>query len=885
MLSFNIVPVWSEIYGAMSKGVDTITCNKDQSLLWDPNDICAADDWQFTETSCENAMRQIHHAWIEPKTCRLGLPLPGDESVSCSNIVSRGLMAFTFIGWILVLTVTGFILVYKEHTVIVRTLSVPQGVILLGIFLQFSSPWLEGNLENNKMCLAAPIMNLVAGYLILGGLAHATHQAKKPLIFISNFKYVQTHLSAGVLVGFYLLAWCSSDPPTAGFIKKHFQHGTFSKFHACVTSRTYHIVASTLLSISSLFMTYVSFSARNQEGSLKSALHTFYANISFLVRTLLRFYIDQASYGEGFDPQSKYVLDSLIDFFFISFVLMSYWFPRIQYITNGTMDHSADKSFIQQLDDPVSRHFITKLAESLTSEISRQVYFYGDVMTFKNMCRQKKNTGQIKAKANEIFNLYIKEGAPKAVETTELLRERCEKLLKFEKDKSVVFDQNLNDIRTSLNQQLSRKFMASSFLDNSSNVSRWCDTFIRTYDPTLKRAVLEKFTEWLPKKTGEIKVTKVNEMKERRRMQEEALVHMLRVKLLVLGASNSGKSTFCRILENPEVDGEVLSDRMLRTVKSTLRDNVVDAVLRLINGVELEKKAKKEVLDDNLKVIKSKFVQSRVIGSNLSPELAEIACNILSLPYVQYAISAGNIYVQQKSEYYLVNAERFADKDYQPNRTDLAYMYLESVIDTYELSRFENMLNEEVTYVLTDMVGTKSLRYKWKTEYEGSKAVVFCVNLSGIGRRSEENPRITELEESLQLFQMVIHDEYFADMPIFLVFTKKDAYDYWAALDERSIEDVRAVFPDYDNPTGVPNDTIDPLQVQEFVEQVFVCEAPNPENVTPLYVTATNERSVHQVFDRIRQNVMSTNATKMAPRIKQLRDAIVSGFVSDELDM
>lgn len=852
------------LYQILLRGVDSLSCDKTVSLLWDPSDICAIDDWSYESTECAQGSRKLVHSWNQPRTCRKGYLLPEEKVIPCEDISNTGVSILTFVGWAIIIMICIIVYDNRTHAVVVRCVTVQQGVLLIGCFLLYALPFMEKDITDT-ICFLAPMLNILGGGLILGSLAYQTHSAKKPLVFVSLVKYFIYH---GILMGMYVLLivfWMSIDAPEAGRVVKDYGLRSKSEFVACVLSSMFMLVMylSQLLVI--LACTWIAWGARMSPGQFNIALHNFWACICFLIRTGARFYVDRVTHQDQYDPDGKYGSLVLIDVFCITGVVMAFWLPRISILYFGENQDDLPSSFEIMLEDAVTRHFIEKVAARQV--MSENVKFYTAVKHFKFFCEGRSiDDPEVIAYSKKVYNNYIKENAGQQVNISADQLNTCNKALKFQQDKSTIFDMPLREIKKVCEQNLSKVFMASKEVDKANVVNKWCENF-KQFENELQQRVMESLKSNVSfKEEADLTVEDAtsNEIKKVVEDKISELHELLTMNILLLGCGESGKSTISRAIKYRHRND--VDQRDVDMVKAALRDNALTSILGLIEAV-----VKSHCLDrlseesrGYLRIV----INCRDKQSEFDKEVAKAVLKLWQDPLIQdMSMAKHEHWNLELSKYYTKNARRFAQANFIPTQEDMSYVRLQDSLSIIEHIVVEDDLTEEFTYRMMDFAGHRHFRHKWRMSlgHEKSKMVVYTINLAGIFSVTMEDNNVFRITESLRVLEHLMTLQWFKSIPLFVVFTKNDLFA--EMVKDCDFGTLLQVFPNY---TGGD----DAKSIMDYVK-IKVDAICRPNKNTQYMTFNLFEKKDHvRMFDTMRRTILNKNKAKLKPLIRRIRMVI-----------
>nr|CAD7202219.1 unnamed protein product [Timema douglasi] len=314
------------------------------------------------------------------------------------------------------------------------------------------------------------------------------------------------------------------------------------------------------------------------------------------------------------------------------------------------------------------------------------------------------------------------------------------------------------------------------------------------------------------------------ESKARRRSEEidkqlEELAKQERnvIKILLLGAGESGKSTLVKQMKIIHSDG--FTKEELRSFRPTVMDNLLSSMKYVLTGMGL--------LRINLQSAKNKNHAYTVLASsscfdkffNILPGVAHALQALWQDRGVRLAVARGYDLFE--------NMERIFNEKYIPSPTDVlrARVRTNGIIETH-------FKINEVIVSMFDVGGQRSQRRKWIYCFDDVKAVMFVVSLSGYDMTLVEDPNVNRLDESLNLFSQIVNNRFFREASFVLFLNKFDLFR-----------------PDYDVDRGAL-----------FIQHKFALRNRNSSRALyPHFTTATDTSNIQVVFQAVMDTVVRDN--------------------------
>ncbi|ACI65128.1 predicted protein [Phaeodactylum tricornutum CCAP 1055/1] len=290
---------------------------------------------------------------------------------------------------------------------------------------------------------------------------------------------------------------------------------------------------------------------------------------------------------------------------------------------------------------------------------------------------------------------------------------------------------------------------------------------------------------------------------ERAKQQED-----LKVKLLLLGAGESGKSTIFKQMRI--LHGAPRTEDDLRMYGVVVRSNIVTAMRKL----SLWRPIKVLWQSKTMKEVWSRRAAMNVIDGHKE---------------------------------YLQDLPRIASPDFQPTQQDILLARVKTnqvVMERYRIDGIE--------FEMYDVGGQRSERRKWISCFENVDAVIFVAALSEYDQALAESKRTNRMSEALELFRSVCNNRAFANTSIMLFLNKKDVF-----AEKIHYSDIvsQTPFSDYPYPPREFNSG-----VLYFIEKFKECLIDDDFNDSFIHVTcATDTNNMEFVLDSTRTIIMTDN--------------------------
>ncbi|XP_037649504.1 guanine nucleotide-binding protein G(o) subunit alpha-like [Sebastes umbrosus] len=346
--------------------------------------------------------------------------------------------------------------------------------------------------------------------------------------------------------------------------------------------------------------------------------------------------------------------------------------------------------------------------------------------------------------------------------------------------------------------------------------------------------------------TEEGKRAKLRSSRIEQDLCEHARTEMNVMKILMLGAAESGKSTLIRQIRIIHSHG--FSTQELMSFKPAVLDNLVTSVKMVLHGMGMLRINLANM--NNKRYARSILSCSQCLGDDqeLLPFVAHAIYALLADQGVRLAAARGYEFeLNDSALYFFENMSRIIAPKYVPTESDVLRVRLRTcgIIET------QFQLNE-MTFRLYDVGGQRSERRKWLSCFDSIQAVLFVVALSSYDMtQTEESPGI-RLQESLELFRSICNNTVFRSTSLILFMNKTDLFRDKILHSGRHL---RFYLSSY---TGADRDV--DAAAHHITAMFSSCSNSSPDK--PVYhhfTTATDTASVQLVFHMVIEQVLKVN--------------------------
>jgi len=311
------------------------------------------------------------------------------------------------------------------------------------------------------------------------------------------------------------------------------------------------------------------------------------------------------------------------------------------------------------------------------------------------------------------------------------------------------------------------------------------------------------------------------------------------VKILLLGAGDSGKSTVAKQLKILYLKD--FKDEEILMYKKQIHGNVLTNSRVLIRGAEqLGVQLHNEALTQ--RILSDDYMADGV----LTPDTARDIKQLWMLQSIQTVYShRTDIHLFQSAGYFFSHLDRISQPGYRPNHEDI----LCSRRLTVGAEEIE-FVHDGVQYLVIDVGGQRGEREKWIDYFQNNHAVIFFVAISEYDQKLAEDNVTSRMAESLRLFSDICIHPWFLDSAIILFLNKSDMF-----REKIQHIPITCAFPDYTGPNEFD-------AASEYIQGKFLELSQNKrKRIYPFITCATNTENFKSIFASVKDIVISTQAS------------------------
>ncbi|CAH0562433.1 unnamed protein product [Brassicogethes aeneus] len=242
------------------------------------------------------------------------------------------------------------------------------------------------------------------------------------------------------------------------------------------------------------------------------------------------------------------------------------------------------------------------------------------------------------------------------------------------------------------------------------------------------------------------------------------------IKLLLLGAGESGKSTIVKQMKIIHEQGYSHEER--EQYRPVVYSNTIQSLMAIIRAMG---QLRIDFADPSKTDIARQFFTyaSAAEEGELTPELVILMKKLWQDMGVQLCFARSREYQLNDSAAYYLNAlDRISQHGYVPSQQDVLRTRVKTtgIVET-------NFSFKNLRFKMFDVGGQRSERKKWIHCFEGVTAIIFCVALSGYDLVLAEDEEMNRMVESMKLFDSICNSKWFVSTSIILFLNKKDLFE------------------------------------------------------------------------------------------------------------
>jgi len=308
------------------------------------------------------------------------------------------------------------------------------------------------------------------------------------------------------------------------------------------------------------------------------------------------------------------------------------------------------------------------------------------------------------------------------------------------------------------------------------------------------------------------------------------------LKLLLLGAGESGKSTIAKQMKIIHLDG--FDEDEIEQFKPIIKSNVIECIKVLLQAAQ---DMDTPVASDKTAAAE-KYASANAMDMVLDPQMAEEIHALWKDPAVQKAHeNRSKFQLPDSASHVLENAVRISQPNYEPSSDDILRCRARTTGIHEILFKVQNF-----HFRMVDVGGQRSERKKWVHCFQDVTAILFVVAMNSYDMRLYEDENVNRMHEAIQLFDEICNSKWFRSTALVLFLNKSDLF-------KEKIEkvDLKVCFADYAGGCNYANGS-------SYLQQKFKSLNRQPNKPIYMHVTcATDTENVRFVFNSVRDVLLN----------------------------
>lgn len=302
-----------------------------------------------------------------------------------------------------------------------------------------------------------------------------------------------------------------------------------------------------------------------------------------------------------------------------------------------------------------------------------------------------------------------------------------------------------------------------------------------------------------------------------------------RIRLLLLGPGQSGKSTIFKQVKILHKNGYTEAERVGEFIP-IIHQNIVSNILTLVEycGPQKWNLPLPEALQTHAAEIMDLYRKSQtvVVDQALAVKIKELWAS----PQIQevFANKSKILMLSESAEFFFNCIDKVTEPGFIPSDEDI----LRARVRTTGICNTEFEL-DGARFEMCDVGGQRSERRRWINCFDNVQGVLFVAAINEYDQVLEEDGRTNRLHEALNVFEEVCNSRFFEETAMILFLNKKDLF-----AEKIKRVNITAAFPEYDGPQEY-NAAVDYIRAQ--------FESMNERDTKPIYTHITCATDTNQI--------------------------------------
>lgn len=346
-----------------------------------------------------------------------------------------------------------------------------------------------------------------------------------------------------------------------------------------------------------------------------------------------------------------------------------------------------------------------------------------------------------------------------------------------------------------------------------------------------------------PSKEDKELTARNNEIEDQ--LKKDRLAQRNEIKMLLLGAGESGKSTILKQLKL--INNGAYSRDERESYKEIVFSNTLQSMRVVLDAME-----NLDIpLADGNNASRAEIILSvppQIEADSLPRDVADAIWGLWQDRGVRACVDRSREFqLNDSARYYFDSIPRMADPGYLPTDQDV----LRSRVKTTGITETHFKIGE-LNYKVFDVGGQRSERKKWIHCFEAVTAIIFLVAISEYDQLLYEDQNVNRMQEALTLFDSICNSRWFVRTSIILFLNKIDLFK-----EKLPISPLSDYFSDFQPPA---NQADMYNAASEYIVGRFVSLNQSPQKTIYSYFTsAVDTGQVKFVLSAVNDIIIQTN--------------------------
>lgn len=313
-----------------------------------------------------------------------------------------------------------------------------------------------------------------------------------------------------------------------------------------------------------------------------------------------------------------------------------------------------------------------------------------------------------------------------------------------------------------------------------------------------------------------------------------------KIKLLLLGAGESGKSTVFKQMK--VIYGEKYTDAERKQAIPTIHSNIVQSMKALCEQAvvfNLVGQIKAQTEFEMVRGMDENDAINVAVGSAIGALWNDPGMKMVWDRRSEFQLI-------ESVQYYFNKIDAIKQPDYLPEKDDILFSRVRTsgiVTERYQI--------DGTTFEIYDVGGQRNERKKWIHCFEGVTAVIFVAAISEYDQKLFEDASTNRMIEALDLFEEICNNVFFVKSSLILFLNKVDLF-----AEKIKLKNIRD-YPAFSDFTGRDGDI---KAGSDYFTAKFLSKNKSADrSIYPHLTCATDTKNVRIVFDACKDIILREN--------------------------